>query len=548
MPARIQIKPTPVSTIRRLLEKRIFAVPEIQREFVWNPQRVCALLDSLYHEYPVGSVMVWRTKKGYSSLVRHKLHILPHYNPKGNSEIYFLIDGQQRLSVLYQVINGGVIRNYARSEIDFSNFYFSFRRDAKLRFEYLKRPDAKVHFRVKDILDRNWQYHFRKISQGKKKSIRDCRNRLLAYQLPVIYLRTNDIDEVRETFVRINSQGMKISKADHAFARAAKFDLRHATREIRDSLQYGFSRLSDSTVLTCLSLAHGGDNIGERVIEDFLGKLERNQATQAQFRKNVRKLKTSMGLAVDHLVGRMGVASYDFLPSENMVATLALFFFHNRNAQPDKRQRDEIRKWFWATAVGQRYSGNRLRPSLRSDIRFFQRLGSKKRGHFTLEERIPRHVLRSTEYNTRNSIADAFRCMLVLNKPRHFENGEEIRPDFYASQSNRKELHHIFPRAYMRRIGVRPKLVNSIGNICLLPSRENKSFRSQPPVKYLEDHKRKRHFRRALRSHLIPYGKDAYLLTRGPKRDFRKFLDERCALIASEFESLAGTKLFAREP
>src|SRR5688500_17810018 len=91
--------------LRRLVGKGIFAIAELQREFVWSPRKACLLLDSIYRNYPVGAVMVWQTGRRNEGQLRKRLHILPHFDPS-NREIYFLIDGQQRLSVLWNVLSG----------------------------------------------------------------------------------------------------------------------------------------------------------------------------------------------------------------------------------------------------------------------------------------------------------------------------------------------------------------------------------------------------------------------------------------------------------
>lgn len=89
-----------VKKLMNLFDRRILAVPEIQREFVWNAKKACTLVDSIYGNYPIGSAMIWETNRNNHSLLRHKLHILPQFDHK-NKDIYFIIDGQQRLSVLH---------------------------------------------------------------------------------------------------------------------------------------------------------------------------------------------------------------------------------------------------------------------------------------------------------------------------------------------------------------------------------------------------------------------------------------------------------------
>ncbi|RYG32034.1 MAG: DUF262 domain-containing protein [Burkholderiales bacterium] len=89
--------------LRTLFAQRILAVPEIQREFVWNPRKVCMLLDSLFRGYPVGTALIWKTASRNRNDLRERLHLLPHFDPT-NREIWFIVDGQQRLSVLYHVL------------------------------------------------------------------------------------------------------------------------------------------------------------------------------------------------------------------------------------------------------------------------------------------------------------------------------------------------------------------------------------------------------------------------------------------------------------
>jgi uncharacterized protein with ParB-like and HNH nuclease domain len=45
-----------------LLARR-FAVPKLQRNFVWDPGRAAKLLDSIYRGMPIGSLFLWRTRK-----------------------------------------------------------------------------------------------------------------------------------------------------------------------------------------------------------------------------------------------------------------------------------------------------------------------------------------------------------------------------------------------------------------------------------------------------------------------------------------------------
>ena len=96
----ITIKRYSIKQLWRLCDDAKFAVPEIQREFVWDPRRASDLLDSVSKHLPIGSLLVWRTHRDRKHLLRHAQRILPPHDSR-NRDIWFLIDGQQRLSVLY---------------------------------------------------------------------------------------------------------------------------------------------------------------------------------------------------------------------------------------------------------------------------------------------------------------------------------------------------------------------------------------------------------------------------------------------------------------
>jgi uncharacterized protein with ParB-like and HNH nuclease domain len=67
---------------------------------VWNGTRAAALLDSIFPGMPIGSILVWETKSRSYDLLRQNLNILPPFDTS-NRKGWFLIDGQQRLSVIH---------------------------------------------------------------------------------------------------------------------------------------------------------------------------------------------------------------------------------------------------------------------------------------------------------------------------------------------------------------------------------------------------------------------------------------------------------------
>ena len=117
------VKTLSVRTLHRRLADGVFAIPRLQREFVWNGRKAAALVDSLHRGMPIGSLMVWETKRKNRPLLRTNLHVLPHFQER-NPLIWFLIDGQQRLSVIHQVASGDRKVNGNGQEVDFSRITY----------------------------------------------------------------------------------------------------------------------------------------------------------------------------------------------------------------------------------------------------------------------------------------------------------------------------------------------------------------------------------------------------------------------------------------
>ena len=52
-----------ISTILDNIDAGTLALPEFQRGFVWNRDQVKKLMTSLYKRHPVGSMLVWQTRR-----------------------------------------------------------------------------------------------------------------------------------------------------------------------------------------------------------------------------------------------------------------------------------------------------------------------------------------------------------------------------------------------------------------------------------------------------------------------------------------------------
>src|SRR2546425_4045774 len=91
-------------SIRELIDKvqrGELLLPEMQRRYVWPATRVRDLLDSLYREYPSGTILVWETDQETPTRDLAVEQEKPAFMTQK-----LLLDGQQRLTSLAAVMNG----------------------------------------------------------------------------------------------------------------------------------------------------------------------------------------------------------------------------------------------------------------------------------------------------------------------------------------------------------------------------------------------------------------------------------------------------------
>ena len=92
--ARYSVNNYTVETLLSNIKSGSFAIPEMQRPFVWDSSKVRDLVDSLYKGFPVGYIIVWQNPD-----VKLK-------DGTKSSGKKVLIDGQQRITAMAAAIVG----------------------------------------------------------------------------------------------------------------------------------------------------------------------------------------------------------------------------------------------------------------------------------------------------------------------------------------------------------------------------------------------------------------------------------------------------------
>ena len=219
--AQYEVNNCSVSSLLVNIKDGSIAIPEIQRPFVWDATKVRDLIDSLYHGYPVGYIIIWqnpdvRLKDGTTSVGRK-----------------VIIDGQQRITALTAALVGQEVlgSDYRKKSITIA---FNPMEEV---FEVSNPAIKKNTVWIPDIAKlfvpgfSSFTFIMDYCAQNKiddnatKAKLNDIITRLSQVQnnnLGIIDLSHElDIEQVTDIFIRINSKGVVLSQADFAMSKIA---------------------------------------------------------------------------------------------------------------------------------------------------------------------------------------------------------------------------------------------------------------------------------------------------------------------------------------
>jgi uncharacterized protein with ParB-like and HNH nuclease domain len=204
-----------------------FLIPTFQRLFVWNPEIISNLWDSIYRGYPIGSILYWKTTI--------RLHVHRHlggfYIPESGASVAqvrsYILDGQQRATSLLVSFFGGSEKVRERSSFDYT-LYFDLKTPAfffeKDYYKHRWEADPAFLIRLRDVPELAADYASRlKTVQGfspaVEKNLEQLRFVFTDYHLPLICLEGFDIAGVCAIYERINQTGMRLKNMDILIAR-----------------------------------------------------------------------------------------------------------------------------------------------------------------------------------------------------------------------------------------------------------------------------------------------------------------------------------------
>ena len=206
------------------IRKRDIVLPEFQREYVWNREQAKQLIVSLYKQYPIGSLLLWKTDSPPE---------LKNVNtiPDKLGTVRVLLDGQQRLTTLHMLMSGDIPAYYTEEEIetDPRNLFFHLETADFQYFQQSRMAGEPMWKRVVDcfsdntinvmvIADDAANDPAEKFDLAQR--LNENLNRLRS--IPEIELPEQlvphhaSLDDAIDIFDRVNSQGTKLTEAELA--------------------------------------------------------------------------------------------------------------------------------------------------------------------------------------------------------------------------------------------------------------------------------------------------------------------------------------------
>ena len=530
---RYSVTPHPIETLLTWVKSGEIAIPEIQRPFVWDATKVRNLLDSLYRGYPVGYLIAWR-----NPTIRLKDGTL-------SAGKRILIDGQQRVTALMAALLG---REVLTKDYETVRIRIAFN-PVEERFEVRNPAIAKDAAWIKDVaelfapdvrllqLTKTYADANDGIDEEETFATLEKLRRIINNHVGIIELSDDlDIETVTEIFIRVNSAGAELSQADFAMSKIAANEsyggnvLRKAidyfchlavAPEFFNKIREGDTSFASSEYFPKLTWVKDiVDDIYDPSYTDMLrvaftsefrrGKLQdlvallsgRNFETK-QYEETIAE--QSFGILKQGVLNFMsqthferfvmilrsaGFISSKLISGQNAVNFGYIIYLRGRaDGLPAAQIETLVRQWFVMSMLTGRYSGT-PETAFDFDIRQIEAQGLKQYIDAAIDARLSESfwstlLPQQMETSSANSpYFLVFQAAQVKLNDKGFLSRDITVRDLVL---NRTDVHHLFPRNYLKAQGLARGRYNQIANYALMQSEINIAIGAKPPAKYFAE-------------------------------------------------------------
>lgn len=462
------------------LERGRIRIPSFQRGFVWEPNRVAYFIDSIYKGFPFGSVLLWRTKNP----LRTERNLGPYRLPENDPEypIDYALDGQQRITSIFGIFQTSLTAEEGEST-DWTHLFFELNSEASVRFQYLEdftNYDINKFFPLKYVFDSpKYRQITRNLDKSLAQQIDDLVERFTKARIPVERFESEERKYVATVFERINRQGVELDTFQllTVWNWSEDFDLQEKFKELSEELEpFGFKEVGSDLLLKCCSAVVMNSSDPEAFMN----------LPGSKVREKFDEIRIGIFRAIDFLKTEFNVFSLKLLPMENILPVLASFFASSQKQPPPipEEQYKVIKKWFWRACFSQRYARGGAK-STNIDLVEVQKIKDGKHhklGDFDVD--LDSDFFMKKNFRRSSVATETFILLLAQSKPLNFIQGTNISLQEVLSQGNRKEFHHIFPKAYLENLGNSDEKINCLANYSLLARTDNNKIKDKSPSQY----------------------------------------------------------------
>ncbi len=571
---------TELSELMREVSSGKEQLPEFQRGWTWDNDRIRGIIASLSQGYPMGAIM--RLEYGNEN-VRFKYRTIEGVTVTGVTPEFLILDGQQRLTSMYRATcckepvettteKGKEIKRYYYLDIkkcldesedrvdaviavpNDRKIKTNFDRDVVLDLSTRELEFEHEMFPINIIFDSNaredWadgykEYHeYDKAFMEKYKQFRtQVIDTIVGYKLPVITLgKETPREAVCKVFENVNTGGVPLTVFELVTATFATydFDLRKDWIECRDKIRGKGETLNtdvmegvdETSFLTAITLytTYLSDKMTTCKKKDVLA------LNFEDYKKNRDILLEGYKMARKFLFQQYVFRKRDLpyttqlIPLSAICAVIGTATFNLPSTQKI------LAKWFWCGIMGEMYGGaneTRYATDIEDVVAEIQGKESQNRtinaAYFS--------ATRLLSLQTRNSAAyKGIMALVYREQCRDFMQG--ITMDIVKSMDESPDIHHIFPEAYCKKMGLDKTKWNSIVNKTPLLPASNRQIGGDAPSVYSGNIMKKAEIDEAelrfrIESHLINYD---YLIA----DDFDHYFIARAKAILKVIEAAMG--------
>lgn len=490
-----------IESINKGIENGDYKIPQFQREFVWDIEKAAKLIDSIVKGYPIGSFIFWKTKERLRTV--KGIGGLQFPMPSDEDYINYVLDGQQRITSIYAAITGAKI-----GDVDYSKIYIDLNKtamDEDLVTTNIEGLSAFTYISIKDVYSPDLGNIVNNYS-SKANEINGYRDTMIKYPISGIQITDAPLETATEIFTRLNTTGKALSPFEIMCAKTYQenplFDLyEEREKQLANWQQVSYETIPDQIVLQTVAIC----------LKDSCVRGDILSIKRSDFIKIWPDVTKALNSTIDFFRKKYHIPVSKLMPYDSLIVPFAYYFYKNNNKRPTGNADKWLKDYFWRSVLTKRFTEG-VAGKLEIDCKnIITPILNNKR---PAEKDLPvvdisaAYIERNGEFSVGSAYIKGLLCLFASKSPKSFGDNLEVTIDnAWLSQSNSKNYHHFFPKAYMKKNQpmVDADKVNHIVNITIVDEFINKSeIKAKAPSVYMQKYKSQNSdLATTMKSHLI---------------------------------------------